>query len=85
MRGSRLTADGSNVRFGQSHPSRYCNAAAGSPQCPDQQGKVKALAVSTSQRDRILPSVPAIAESCFAAPRNGVVGNIARIGQAARG
>ena len=52
---------------------------------PGPAGKVKALAVSTSQRDRILPSVPAIAESCFAALRNGVVGNIARIGQAARG
>jgi tripartite-type tricarboxylate transporter receptor subunit TctC len=57
---------------------------------------VKALAVSTSQRDRILPGAPAIAESRLpafdAANWFGIVAPatvwpeiIARVGQAARG
>jgi tripartite-type tricarboxylate transporter receptor subunit TctC len=57
---------------------------------------VKALAVSTSQRDRILPGAPAIAESHLpafdAANWFGIVAPatvwpeiIARVGQAARG
>jgi tripartite-type tricarboxylate transporter receptor subunit TctC len=60
-----------------------------------EQGKVKALAVSTSQRDRTLPNVPAVAESGLpgfdtanwfgiAAPAMVRPEVIARIGQAAR-
>jgi tripartite-type tricarboxylate transporter receptor subunit TctC len=60
-----------------------------------EQGKVKALAVSTNQRDRMLPNVPAVAESGLpafdaanwfgiAAPAMVRPEIIARVGQAAR-